>query len=140
MFNRLKSDGCSTQTALSDNVSIFSHAMDVHRFVHGESCRGEQGVVGANDVSTITAYPRPDGGEVQTARGAMVTLENDLRGATRPLTSCPLYGYQPQAGVISSTELYKPVTHPVIRTDRMSDLPSCRLIDYQQRVPRNAGR
>lgn len=140
MFSRNKNDNCTAKTSLSDNVSIFSHAMDVRRYVHDETCRADRGVVGANDVSTITPYPKPDEGQVQAARGAMITLENDLRGATRPLTACPLYGFQPQAGVTSSKELYKPVQHPVIRTDAMSDLRACGIVDYNPVVPRKAGR
>lgn len=128
MFNRTKYDGCAARTAFEENVSLFSHTMDVSRFVHSAPCRHEAGLAAGNRVSTIGPQPTPS--TTQEAWGDMVALENDLRGQTRPVTRCPEYDYRPQQGVITAREIYKPVVHPDIRTDALKDLPSCQMIDF----------
>ena len=129
MFNRVKYDTCSTRTEFADNVSVFDHTMDLGRFVHTAPCRNEKGLLGGNVASTIAAHPNKQ--NVDEVRGDMVALENDLRGQNRPVTRCPAYDYAPRDGIVSSKELWKPVVHPVIDTNRMHDLDSCQMIGYK---------
>ena len=128
MFNRLRYDTCATKTELRDNVSIFSHAVDVNRFVHSDPCYHDKGVIAGNTTSTIG--DQPAAGTVHKAWGEMVALENDLRGQTRPTSRCPERDYLPKKGVISNNPLHGP-KQPDIRTDRKRDLQACQMIDYR---------
>eukprot|EP00873_Tetraselmis_striata_P043811 jgi/Tetstr1/464075/TSEL_008880.t1 len=128
MFNRLRYDTCATKTELRDNVSIFSHTVDINRFTHSDPCQHDRGVVAGNTTSTVGAQPVPDA--VHTAWGEMIAVENDLRGQTRPVSRCPGYDYIPKKGVISSKTMYRN-PQPDIRTDNKSDLASCQMIDYR---------
>lgn len=129
MFNRLKYDTCSTRTDFSDNVSIFDHAMDVSRFVHCSPCRHEKGLIAGNTASTLT--PFPNAVNVSEVHGSMIALENDLRGQTRSVTRCPAYDYVPTPGRIVAKELYKPVVHADIDTNRVNHHTGCQMIGYK---------
>jgi hypothetical protein len=130
MFNRLRYDACATKTELSDNVSIFSHTVDINRFAHTAPCFHEKGVIAGNTTSTVGSQPMPD--VIHKAWGEMIALENDLRGQTRTATKCPAYDYTPKQGVISSQAMYKP-PQPDIAIDKKQDLASCQFIDYSNK-------
>ena len=132
-FNRLIYDACSVETELKQNTSFFDAHMDPSRFVHKEPCRHAFGIVGATSGVSAVAPPQTPDNDIDRIRGDLVALENDLRGQTRPATRCPRYDYIPKAGVVSSEELWKPVKHPVIRTDRPVHVDTCQIIDYKPR-------
>jgi hypothetical protein len=90
--------------------------MDPIKYERPEKCRMELGIVGGTAVSHVS--------------GNMIDLENDLRGANRPVSSCPMYDHLPGNGqVIQRHEQYKPVIHEPIDTT-MKHLPSCQMISY----------
>lgn len=122
MFNRLRYDTCATKSELMDNVSIFSHTLDVNRFVHNAPCMHDGGFTSGNTTSTVGAQPTTN--DVSSAWGKMVELENDLRGQTRPASRCPAFDYSPKKGLISNAPLYGPKV-PDIKLDSFSHLPSC---------------
>lgn len=126
MFNRLKYDKCATQTENLDNVSIFDHYMDVARFVNDAPCRHERGIVGGNSASTVAA--KVNSRNVNDVWGTQITVENDLRGQTRSQTRCPAYDFIPEKGRSTSREIYKPVVHPVIRTEPLNHLDGCQML------------
>lgn len=129
-FNRLLYDSCTVETEMKQNTSFFDAHMDASRFVHTDPCRHSFGIVGAaSGVSAVAPAATPNG-DIPKVRGALVELENDLRGQTRPATRCPRYDYAPKVGEVSSEELWKPVKHPVIRTDRPFHVDTCQIIDY----------
>ncbi len=126
--NRLMYDKCSVETEVTQNTSYFNALMDTNRYVHEQPCLPKIGLVGATSgVSTITAPPSPSG-NIDLIRGDLVALENDLRGQTRPVTKCPRYDYLPRNGSVYSEELWKPVKHPEIKTDKPVHVPSCDFI------------
>jgi hypothetical protein len=110
--------------------------MDPSRFVHKDPCRDAFGIVGATSGVSAVAPPQTPENDIDKIRGDLVELENDLRGQTRPATRCPRYDYIPKAGVVSSEELWKPVKHPVIRTDRPVHVDTCQVIDYAPKAPK----
>lgn len=128
MFNRLRYDTCATKAELRDNVSIFSHTVDINRFTHSDPCYNDRGVIAGNTTSTVGSQPVPE--TVHQAWGEMIAVENDLRGQTRPVSNCPGYDYLPKKGTISSKTMYRP-RQPDIQTDRKSALGSCQMIDYR---------
>lgn len=129
-FNRLLYDTCAVETEVRQNTSFFDAHMDPSRFVHSAPCRNSFGLVGAvSGVSTVAPVPTPTA-PIGDIRGQMVALESDLRGQTRPTSKCPRYDYVPKAGLVSSDEIWKPVKHPVIRTDRPVHVDTCQMIDY----------
>ena len=121
MFNRLRYDTCATKAELKDNVSIFSHAVDVNRFVHSDPCYHEKGIIAGNTTSSIGEQPVK--GTVHKAWADMVALENDLRGQTRPSSRCPKMDYLPKKGVVSG--------QTPLSTERKRDLKTCQIIDYR---------
>lgn len=116
MFNRLRYDTCATKTDLKDNVSIFSHMVDVNRFVHSDPCYHDKGLVAGNTTSTVGDQPATN--NVHKAWGEMVALENDLRGQTRHNSRCPKSNYLPNK-------------KPDMRTVEKSNLQTCQMIDYR---------
>lgn len=129
-FNRLSYDTCAVETELRQNTSFFDALMDVSRFVHSEPCRHQLGLVGATSgVSAVVGEATPCA-DIGSLRGELVALENDLRGQTRPVTRCPRYDFVPKAGEVSSSEVWKPVTHPVIRTDKPVHAGSCQMLRF----------
>jgi hypothetical protein len=102
--------------------------MDVGRYVHSSPCEHQRGLVGGNDVSL--PGPLTGASDVTSTWSRMITLENDLRGQTRPVTRCPLYDYIPKRDVISSREIIKPVEHPVISLGSLESLPSCQMLEF----------
>lgn len=127
MFSRLRYDTCAAKAEVRDNVSIFSHAVDVNRFIHSEPCYHQRGLVAGNTTSTVGEQPNPD--NVHTAWGEMVAVENDLRGQTRTASSCPSFKYLPQTGKISNKSEFRP-PQPDISTDKKSNLSQCQILDY----------
>ncbi|AUF82339.1 hypothetical protein TetV_247 [Tetraselmis virus 1] len=127
MFNRLKYDKCAAKSDLRDNVSIFSHTVDVNRFARDDTCRNVVGLTPTNGASTIGPYPNTH--NHYKAWGDMVNLENDLRGQTREDSLCPSYKYIPNANVISNKTKYKKEQKPIDTTQK-SNLPDCQMIDY----------
>eukprot|EP00873_Tetraselmis_striata_P033696 jgi/Tetstr1/453960/TSEL_040879.t1 len=128
MFNRLRYDSCATKAEIRDNVSIFSHTVDINRFTHTDPCAHDRGLVAGNTTSTVGPQPQPDA--VHQAWGDMIALENDLRGQTRTATRCPSYDYIPKKGVVSSPSMYRP-PQPDIGTASKDTLPACQMIDYR---------
>lgn len=97
MFNRLKYDTCATKSDVRDNVSIFSHTVDVNRFVRADPMYAERGVLSGNTTSTVGNQPTP--GKVHEAWEKMVALENDLRGQTKTSSKCAAMKYIPEKGI-----------------------------------------
>jgi hypothetical protein len=134
-FNRLIYDECTVEVEMKQNTSFFDAHMDPSRFVHTEPCRHALGIVGSSSgVSSVFPAQTPLN-NIDKIRGDMVALENDLRGQTRPATRCPKYDYVPKKGVITSEELWKPVKHPVINTDRVVHPQTCQMISYPEFKP-----
>lgn len=111
MFNRLRYDSCATNTEFRDNVSIFSHTLDINRFSRSDPCQHDRGIPGGNTTSTVGGQPLP--GSVPQAWGDMIALENDLRGQTRPNSRCPALDYLPKKPSADKTHL-----------------PSCQMVDH----------
>ncbi len=120
-----RDDSCATKAEFRDNVSIFSHTVDVDRFVHSEPCAHRKGLAQTHSVSTVGPQPLP--GNVHKAWGDMIALENDLRGQTRHASRCPAYMYAPGAKETKNQFREAP---PPVRTDAMEHLGQCQMIDY----------
>ena len=108
--------------------------MDPNKYYNNNPCMIEQGIVGGNSVSLFS--------------GNMVNLENDLTGRTRAKTRCPSGLYLP--GTVIQGQVHANCRH---RNKSIScslntancgctkkmlvDLPSCKLINYKDRVNYN---
>lgn len=127
MFNRLKYDECASRSALKDNVSIFSHTVDINRFLNKDTCLHGLGIPTRNSVSTVGPQPAPD--THYNAWSDMVALESDLRGQTRENTRCPSRKFVPSGDVIKSNNRYKPSQKPIDASNK-SHLKACQIIDH----------
>lgn len=115
-MNRMTYDSCAYQQSLTQSVAPLSYVLDPIKYDHCSKCRMELGIVGGTAVSHVA--------------GNLVSLENDLRGQTRPLTHCPGYEYMPNGkSYVQGKEYIKPVTHPKVDTT-MLHLPPCQMIKY----------
>jgi hypothetical protein len=131
MFSRLRYDSCASKAEVRDNVSIFSHTVDVNRFIHSSPCYHERGLLAGNTTSTVGQQPKPD--NVSNAWAEMVAVENDLRGQTRVASSCPTFSYLPKKGKISNKTEFKPAQAD-IDTSNKSNLSQCQMVDYRNLV------
>ena len=119
--NRLLYDTCEYKQRLHQNDSSLDFVLDPIKFEHTKKCRNEFGLVGGTNVSHV--------------KGNLVDLENDLRGQTRPMSSCSEYMYKPQDdNFIQSSNQFKCQINPKIDTT-LEHLPSCQMIDYKA-IPR----
>jgi hypothetical protein len=119
--NRLMYDTCEYKNKLKQNDSSLDFILDPIKFEHSRKCRNEFGLLGGTNVSHV--------------KGNLVDLENDLRGQTRPNTTCSEYLHKPIDGqFITSTHPFK--TNPTSKIDTtLEHLPSCQMIDYPA-IPR----
>jgi hypothetical protein len=123
--NRLLYDTCEYKQKLRQNDSSLDFVLDPIKFEHAKKCRNEFGLLGGTNVSHV--------------KGNLVDLENDLRGQTRPISSCSEYLHKPQEGnFIQSKNPYKCQKNPRIDTS-LEHLPSCQMIDYAA-IPRGVVR
>nr|WRJ69775.1 hypothetical protein TetV2_00326 [Oceanusvirus sp.] len=127
MFSRLRYDTCASKAEFRDNVSIFSHTVDVDRFVHSEPCAHKVGLGQTNAASTVGPQPLP--GNIHQAWGQMIAVENDLRGQTRHTSRCPSYKYIPKGDVIQNKNLFREEAPP-LQTDGKEHLGECQMLDY----------
>jgi hypothetical protein len=131
MFSILRYDSCAAKAEVRDNVSIFSHTVDVNRFIHSSPCYHERGLLAGNTTSTVGEQPKPD--NVNNAWADMVALENDLRGQTRTASSCPSFSHRPNIDKITNKTEFKP-SQPDIDIGNKSDLSQCQMVDYSNLV------
>lgn len=115
-MNRLTYDACAYQQELNQSVSPLAYILDPVKYNNCNKCRMEVGIVAGTAVSHVA--------------GNLVDLENDLRGANRPVTHCPDYKYLPaDKASLQGKEYIKPVNHPKVDTS-MLHLPPCQMINY----------
>lgn len=111
-MNRIKYDECTKQFELHQSTAPLGYVLDPIRYEHERLCRAQFGLVGGTAVSHTSDN--------------LVSIENDLRGQTRPLTACPRYKYHPRRdGRMLSREYIKPVRHPVLDRNTTHHLPDC---------------
>ena len=119
--NRLLYDTCEYTQRLQQNDSSLDFILDPIQFEHSKKCRNEFGLMGGTNVSHV--------------KGNLVDLENDLRGQTRPVSTCSEYMHKPPEGkFIQSSNQFKCGKNPKIDTT-LEHLPSCQIIDYPA-IPR----
>ena len=120
-FTRTKTDNCSYQADLRENVSYAPYNFDTSKYANCQQCIPELGLVGGTAVSHVS--------------GNLVDLESALFGIDRDLSRCPETRYLPRGDdKIQGSCFIKPVQRPVIDTT-MKHLPACQMWDYQPSVP-----
>jgi hypothetical protein len=80
--SRLKDDTCAYTRALKQSTDPLSYQLEPSKYINSRRCRHQLGLVGGNNVSTLT-------GE------ALVDTESELFNITRQASMCPSKQYVP---------------------------------------------
>lgn len=100
---RLSDDTCAYRKAIRQSVDPLAYQLEPAKYIHGKRCRPVLGVVGGNNISTLT-------GE------ALVDTESELFNITRPASDCPDRKYMPG--------------RDYVRPDK-THLKTCQLMNYK---------
>lgn len=101
--SRLRDDTCAYRRALKQSTDPLSYQLDPTKYINSRRCRMTLGIVGGNNVSTLT-------GE------ALVDTESELMNITRPASACPTMHYTPGRDYVRPNK-----TH----------LQDCQMINYK---------
>jgi len=113
--NHLMYDTCAYKKRLDQSTGPLSYILYPGKYNHCAKCRIELGSVGGNGVSLYT--------------GNLVDLENDLRGQTRPASSCPDKKYTPRCKTCRNCTEGLPCGC-VECQEKLAHQPSCQMVRY----------
>ena len=111
--NRLIYDTCAYKKRLDESTSPLQYHLNPLKYENCNKCRIELGVSQGPSASQI--------------KGNLIDLENELRGQTRPLSSCDSRKYRPGQKLYTS---HKGNQKKEIDTD-LVHLPTCQMIRYK---------
>ena len=112
--NRLMYDTCAYKKRLDESVGPLAYHLNPMKYENCQKCRMELGIFGGPEVSQI--------------KGNLVDLENDLRGQTRILSSCPSRKYHPGQPIYTKGTSCE---NPTQVDTNLLHLPSCQMIRYK---------
>ena len=80
--SRLKDDTCAYMRSVRQSTDPLSYQLEPAKYINSRRCRHTLGLLGGNNVSTLTSEP-------------LVDTESELFNITRPASTCPTMKYTP---------------------------------------------